>query len=83
MPIINEACFSYTVILVVAPWAVTSVRNIATRAPIAFELSNLQATKNKYKENQFLKYTFSLSDIDKYLNLALVEKNSLNASVQI
>ena len=58
MPIINEACFSYTVILVVAPWAVTSVRNIATRAPITFELSNLQATKNKYKENQFLKYTF-------------------------
>jgi hypothetical protein len=84
MPIINEACFSYTVMLVVAPCAVTSVRNIATRAPTAFELSNLQATSEKIstKKTNFLNIHF-LSDIDKYLNLVLVEKNSLNASVQI
>jgi hypothetical protein len=84
MPIINEACFSYTVMLVVAPCAVTSVRNIATRAPTAFELSNLQATSEKIstKKTNFLNIHF-LSDVDKYLNLVLVEKNSLNASVQI
>ena len=60
MSIINEAWFSYTVILVVAPCAVTSVRNIATRAPTAFELSNLQATSEKIstKKTNFLNIHF-------------------------
>jgi hypothetical protein len=60
MPIINEACFSYTVILVVAPCAVTSIRNIATRTPTAFELSNLQATSEKIstKKTNFLNIHF-------------------------